>query len=44
MTEPWRWRCPAGHASWETAADGYRCQQCEEVFAELVDAREVSFS
>jgi tRNA(Ile2) C34 agmatinyltransferase TiaS len=39
--EPWRWRCPAGHTSWESARDGYRCRMCEERFSELVDAREV---
>jgi hypothetical protein len=42
--EPWRWRCPNGHTSWETAAGGYRCRMCEEAFVELVDAGEVSFS
>jgi tRNA(Ile2) C34 agmatinyltransferase TiaS len=42
MSEPWRWRCPVGHTSWESAAgEGYRCRSCRETFDELHDAREV---
>jgi hypothetical protein len=40
MSEPWRWRCPAGYVSWEQAAVGYRCRRCDTVFVELRDAKE----
>lgn len=37
--EPWRLRCPAGHCSWETRVDGYYCEQCDEYFDQLRDAK-----
>lgn len=40
--EPWRWRCPEGHAAWQSASTGYLCRSCGEQFEELRDAREVA--
>jgi tRNA(Ile2) C34 agmatinyltransferase TiaS len=39
--EPWRWRCPEGHTSWEVSGEGYRCRRCRERFPQLVDARDL---
>jgi hypothetical protein len=39
VMEPWRWRCPNGHVSWESAAAGYRCRSCGETFEALSDAK-----
>jgi len=50
MTDPWRYRCPEGHASWTSlqtelgygsAQAQYYCQSCAEHFDALVDWREV---
>jgi len=41
MSQPWIHRCPEGHCSWRTRADGYWCERCEETFQQLVDAREM---
>lgn len=36
--DPWRYRCPEGHSSWEQRANGkYYCPWCDDVFDELVD-------
>ena len=46
MTDPWRWRCPKGHASLETARekDGYRCKSCGERYhGSPHDAAETEF-
>lgn len=39
---PWRWRCPEGHTTWQSAADGYRCRSCGERFGQLVDAADLA--
>jgi hypothetical protein len=40
--EPWRYRCPEGHASWHSPEYGrYYCRSCSEGFDELVDAKEL---
>lgn len=38
MTDPWRKRCPEGHASWLRRDGFYYCEVCQERFDELVDA------
>jgi hypothetical protein len=40
MPEPWRYRCPEGHASISTRQNGtYRCQSCETTYrGDPVDA------
>lgn len=45
--EPWRWRCPRGHAGWFPRGDGYYCRTCQERgepsdFDRLRDAKELS--
>jgi hypothetical protein len=44
--DPWRYRCPNGHASWEgfATSDDYHCKTCGVRFSkdELVDMREES--
>ena len=38
-TDPWRLRCPNGHASWNPVGEGYSCDTCGVEFDELVDAK-----
>jgi 1,4-alpha-glucan branching enzyme len=40
--DPWRHRCPNGHASWRRQGTGYYCREChrqgeDPEFRELVD-------
>jgi len=38
--DPWRYRCPRGHTSWDGPEGGrYYCRSCGEGFDELVDAK-----
>ena len=37
--DPWRLRCPNGHASWNPVGEGYECDACGVEFDELVDAK-----
>ena len=37
---PWRYRCPNGHAGWRPQGSGYRCEICETVFEALVDTKQ----
>jgi hypothetical protein len=39
MSEPWRLRCPDGHAAWRTYGDQYYCTACESKFGQLTDAK-----
>jgi len=40
---PWRYRCPQGHASWLRREAFYYCEICDDRFDELVDAKEATF-
>ena len=39
--DPWRFRCPEGHASWtpRSTAGDYYCEACDATFTRLVDAK-----
>jgi len=44
MTDPWRLRCPEGHADLRhpVSKDGYYCKRCEELYpGEPIDAKHV---
>ena len=44
MRDPWRLRCPEGHASVEMFSDSYRCGACGEMYAgEPYDAKDAEF-
>lgn len=40
MPEPWRLRCPAGHAGYrQLARGGYYCKYCDAYFDEPIDIK-----
>jgi len=44
MTDPWRLRCPKGHASVTVYSDTYLCEACDETYdGEPFDAKRTEF-
>ncbi len=38
-SDPWRYRCPRGHADWNQEDGHFKCSTCGVVFEQLRDAK-----